>query len=295
MRDVNQFSGGVAVCGLGRLGTCLARALAAAGVPLSALASANASAAERLATELGPAVKAVPVSDLGEHAQAIFVTVPDARVTEVCAQLRLRPDQSLLHCSGALTRSVLAANDASGPHTAVFHPLQAFPIDAPIARFRGIYIGVEASAPALDAELRTLASRLGAHALALAGVDRAAYHACAVITSNYIVALHALAERIWTQAGVTEVEARRALLPLSQGALDALAQHPPAAALTGPVSRGDVSSIEAHLQALSSDAAASELYRALARELLRLPLGLAPEVQAQLVRVLAETAAASRR
>jgi predicted short-subunit dehydrogenase-like oxidoreductase (DUF2520 family) len=301
MRDVSQFTAGIAVCGLGRLGTCLARALAGAGLPLSAVASASGVTAERVAAELGPSVQAVPLEELVEHAQSIFLTVPDAHVSAVSARLKARPEQRLIHCSGALPRQALETEteienaNVIAVHTAVFHPLQTFPPDAEPTRWRGIYIGIEASQPALDAELRALANRLGAHSLSLTGVDRAAYHACAVIASNYIVALHALAERIWTQAGVTGVDARSALLPLSQGALDALGQHVPAAALTGPLRRGDVSSIEAHLQALSGDAQAIAIYRTLARELLRLPLGLPAEIQTELARLVGDSRATAQR
>jgi predicted short-subunit dehydrogenase-like oxidoreductase (DUF2520 family) len=46
----------------------------------------------------------------------------------------------------------------------------------------------------------------------------------------------------------------------------------PVEALTGPVARGDVATVQAHLEALARDPALAGLYRSLARELLRLPL-----------------------
>ena len=115
---------------------------------------------------------------------------------------------------------------------------------------------------------------LGAEPLHLAGVDRAAYHTAAVFASNYLVALYVAAARSFELAGLPAESARAALLPLSQGTLDNLRSLPAAQALTGPVARGDVQTVEGHLQALQGDGALRQLYRGLGAALLRLPLGL---------------------
>ena len=151
--------------------------------------------------------------------------------------------------------------------------------------------GVDAAEPALAVELQALVRALGATAFSLQGVDRPAYHAAAVLVSNCVVALHAAAARAWTLAGLPAESARAALAPLTAGAALAIAHNPLPLALTGPVARGDSATVAGHLRALSGDLPLSALYRALARELLALPLTLAPEARAALEALCAEPGA----
>jgi len=278
----------IGIIGMGRLGSCLARALHAAGSAPSALASVRSTRATALCTELGAQLRAVQVTEVGRHAELIFLAVPDARIAEVCAQLPLSAAHSLVHLSGALDLSVLDAARARGASTAVLHPLQSFPPDAGAERFAGIHAGIEASDPKLAEQLERLTRALGASPFSLHGVDRAAYHAAAVIASNYVVALHAAAARAWVLAGLPVDTARTALAPLTAGAASAIAQHELATALTGPIARGDSATVLRHLAALSGDLPLGALYRALARELLALPLTLPPEARAALTTLCAE-------
>jgi predicted short-subunit dehydrogenase-like oxidoreductase (DUF2520 family) len=279
----------IAVVGLGRLGMCLARAVHASGLRLSAVASAHIQKAHELVALLDQNVAALPLDEIADHAELILLAVPDAQITEVSAALTVGARHSVVHTSGVLDTGVLASAAAHGVRCGVFHPLQAFARGAEPTIFHGIQIGVEAD-DLLEPALRQLAERLGAQAFSLRGVERAAYHAAAVFASNYLVALHAVAARIWTQAGLPEASARDALMPLTRGALQALAEHEPSAALTGPLRRGDEASLALHLRALEQDPNATTLYRALARELLALPLGLDPAVRARIASLLDERA-----
>lgn len=276
----------IAVLGLGRLGTCLSHALLHARLPLTAIASARSETAVHVATQLGPDVQAVSPDLLGQHASVIFVTVPDAQVPDVSALKHFDARHALVHTSGALDLDALAEASARGVRVGVFHPLQAFPKAASAERFRSVHVGIEASDPRLELRLQDIARQLGAQPFSLRGVHRASYHAAAVFASNYVVALHAAAERAWVRAGLPGSAARAALTPLTQGAIAAIAQHELPDALTGPLARGDRSTLERHLAALAPERDLLELYRALALELLRLPLALDEATRAELSRLL---------
>jgi predicted short-subunit dehydrogenase-like oxidoreductase (DUF2520 family) len=84
------------------------------------------------------------------------------------------------------------------------------------------------------------------------------------VASNHLVALAGQVERLAAAADVPF----DAFLPLMRASLDAVAAMGPAAALTGPVARGDVATVAAHLAALDGDERAA--YVALALEALRL-------------------------
>jgi predicted short-subunit dehydrogenase-like oxidoreductase (DUF2520 family) len=276
----------IAIVGLGRLGACLARALLGARLGPLAVASARAASARRLAAELGDAIRPVArLSALSEQADLVFVAVPDARIAEVCDALSLGEGRAVVHVSGALDAAVLESARVRGAQVGVFHPLQAFPLGAARSRFVGIHVGVEGDAE-LELRLSKLARRLGATPFSLRGVDRAAYHAAAVFASNYVVALHGAAARAWQRAGLPASAARSALLPLTRGAVDAIAEHELPAALTGPLQRGDLATLERHLAALSADEPTAQLYRALACELLRLPLALDAATRERLLALL---------
>jgi predicted short-subunit dehydrogenase-like oxidoreductase (DUF2520 family) len=87
------------------------------------------------------------------------------------------------------------------------------------------------------------------------------------MAANYTVALAGVAERLAIEGGVPRDIAEQLYLPLIRGAVTNL-EAGPVAALTGPVRRGDVRTVEAHLSALTSND--RELYRLLGLAALRL-------------------------
>jgi len=246
----------IAVLGPGRLGRTLAAALQSAGYRVRLASS-------RVVEEAQDAVDASDVA---------FLTVPDAAIGGVAAVVEWRPGQLVAHCSGARGLEVLAVAEQVGALIGCLHPLQSFPSEPDATRFGGITCGIEGAAPA-DAILEGIAGDLGARTVHLAGVDRALYHAAAVLIANDAVALASAATRAWTLAGLPEAAAREALAPLLLGAARSIATLPLAEALTGPIARGDIATVERHLDALARDPDLATLYRALAAELLRLPLG----------------------
>jgi predicted short-subunit dehydrogenase-like oxidoreductase (DUF2520 family) len=98
----------------------------------------------------------------------------------------------------------------------------------------------------------------------VADADRAAYHAAAAIASNHLVALLGQVERVAASAGVP----LEAYLDLVRVTLDNVAELGPAAALTGPVARGDWDTVERHRAALDpAELAAYDAMVAAARRL----------------------------
>ena len=103
------------------------------------------------------------------------------------------------------------------------------------------------------------------------GRDLPLYHAGAVIASNYVVALADAARALLVEAGVPGDQALPALIPLMSSVVQNLSQLGLPGALTGPVERGDVSSVEQHLRILAARAPEMlDLYRRLGRDVLRL-------------------------
>lgn len=165
----------------------------------------------------------------------------------------------ILHTSGASSVDVLRPLAEAGATTLAFHPLQTF--SEPLTgstRFAGAAVAVTpADGPTSSAGLDggfSLARALGTHPFLLADDKRVIYHAAACVASNYLVTLESCAQRLFVEAGMPEDQAFALFLPLVRAALDNLANQGPVDALTGPLSRGDVTTISDHVEALSRSA-----------------------------------------
>ncbi len=210
------------------------------------------------------------------RATVVLVAVQDRELDAALAALAsapLAPGAVVLQASGSAEPAAVALR-AAGVPCGTFHPLVplADPERAP-ALLRGAWVGVEGDPPALTVA-RALAERLGAHTLDVPAGERARYHAAAVFASNFPVVLAAVAERLLTEAGVAAREARPAVRHLLSAAAANLARgDDAAAALTGPIARGDATTIGRHLAALATDPEALALYRTLARATLGVARG----------------------
>lgn len=265
------------------MGQGLAIALGRAGVGVDLLTRAPGPVAEPLVLFTGPWPEATLASDI------VVVATPDDAISTVAGALAhqqaIHFGHAVLHLSGLLDRRALEALAPSGAALGSFHPLQTIsdPVTAP-SRLRGAYAGVEGD-PRAQAEGEWLALMLGMHPLRLAAATKPAYHAGAVFAANFLVTLAGVAERLAREAGIPEAEAGRVYLPLLQGTVSNL-DAGAVAALTGPIVRGDVETIRAHLAALGTDD--RELYRRLS--LATLPLahqaGLAGDAVAKVREVL---------
>ncbi len=198
----------------------------------------------------------------------ILLAVKDAAVEPLCRTLHVGPGQLVLHLSGALPLSALAAARAQGAAVGSLHPLRAI-VRGERAPFRGATAGIAGSSPAARKTIRELARALGLAPLAVGDKARPLYHAAATMAAGGAVALFAEAARAFRAAtGASDEEARAALLPLSLGALVRLRVLPAARALTGPIARGDAATLGAHRAALSAELL--PLYDQLARAAFRL-------------------------
>jgi predicted short-subunit dehydrogenase-like oxidoreductase (DUF2520 family) len=202
----------------------------------------------------------------------VLLAVPDDAIVSLAAELgrgaMFNSRHAVLHFSGLLDRTALFGLAATGAALGSFHPLQAVadPATAP-ARLRGAYATIEGDPAALEAA-RWLAGKLGMEPVAISAAGKAVYHAGATFVANYTVVLLGLAERLALAAGVAPEIAGRLYLPLLKGAAANLEAMGPAHALTGPVRRGDLRTIAAHLATL--DEGTAELYRRLGIEALAL-------------------------
>jgi predicted short-subunit dehydrogenase-like oxidoreductase (DUF2520 family) len=183
-------------------------------------------------------------------ADVVFITTPDGLIGTVAQALAdhsgVKPGAVVLHCSGALASTVLAPLGGSGAHAGSLHPLQSFA--APVLAhnpFKGIVLAAEGDDTAL-ALCREVAGALEAEFLTLETDNKVLYHAAAVVASNYLVTLLAVATRLLEGSGIPSEAALKVLLPLVRGTLQNVAEQGIPQALTGPIARGDRETVAAH-------------------------------------------------
>jgi predicted short-subunit dehydrogenase-like oxidoreductase (DUF2520 family) len=241
----------VGIIGAGAAGTALGAALHRAGWPVVAVASRDEGRRDRFRALVPTArafAEAAPVLD---EAELIILAVPDDVIPALAGELRLYGGQALVHTSGVLGAEVLEPARAAGSQVGAFHPLVAFAdTERAIAALHGATVAVEGD-DQLATLLAAMAEALGATAVRLAPGSKAAYHAAAVLAAGGFVALLDAIAELGAAAGLDEqgsLAVYGGLIEQTLGNAKALGIR---AALTGPMTRGDVGTLERHLDALA--------------------------------------------
>ncbi len=263
----------VAIIGAGAVGQALGQALQAAGYTIAAVLSRRQASASALAARVAAPVASAALEDLPGHVRLVFCCVPDDVLSELAERLALVPHEwshtVVAHTSGALPAQVLAPLRARGAMLLSFHPIQSFPRQQTTSSFVGVAIGLEGDPQAI-ALGREVAQALGARPVELSAEMKARYHLAAVLASNGLGALMAVAGEVLASIGLSRPEAHALLLPLVQGTLHNLQQLLPEEALTGPAVRGDLFPVTQHLRALQQHLPhLLPLYAALTTEMVR--------------------------
>lgn len=173
-------------------------------------------------------------------------------------------DSIVFHCSGALASDQLRAAREAGALVASVHPIRSFADPAAVAaQFSGTFCGIEGDDGAL-AVLTPALQAIGAQPVTINASAKTVYHAAAVFASNYLVTVLDAALRTYQAAGIPEPVARQLAQPLASESMANVFRLGAAAALSGPIARGDLATVARQQQAVSQwDADTGALYQSL--------------------------------
>lgn len=264
----------VAVVGAGRVGTGLAVALHRAGVEVIAVVDAQLARARRCAALSSAASVSSCPADLPPSVSYVIVAVPDDALPQAVAGMAssaaLRSGVAVAHTCGVLASTVFAPLRTKGVAIASMHPIMTFSGgEDDWQRWKGTYVSLEGDEDAVRRAIIML-RRLEAIPVELPAAHKVPYHVACVLVSNYVVAVHASAVALLARLGLDEETATRMLAPLlSQTARNLRAQGS-AGALTGPIVRGDLHTVEQHLSALQDQPDLAAAYAALGRVCVRI-------------------------
>lgn len=210
------------------------------------------------------------IQELLKACDAVFITVPDDELTTVYNEVTaaITKPMCLIHCSGLKSSDVFYNIQQYQSYGYSIHPLLAihskresykelsnsfFTIEGDenyIAYFKGLFEGIGNSVVILEKGKKSL------------------YHASACIASNLVIGLLQKSFRYLEECGFKQEEAMKALKPLVLGNVNHIFEEGVREALTGPVERGDLATIEAHQKALPREDVM--LYDILSKELVRI-------------------------
>ncbi len=196
-----------------------------------------------------------------EDSDVIGITVPDDHIDNVVNEIASLPfdvsHKYYFHTSGAHS---IESMKILGNQIFSLHPLMAFPaVIVDINRFKDIYFGIEN----LSAFIETGLDQVIMHYIEIQSDQKAKYHAAAAIVSNYLVAVIDFGLNQLMELGIEPNEAQKALWPLIMNTIENVNQLGTKAALTGPIVRGDLGTIGAHIRAMNK--VDLQLYKSIGR------------------------------
>lgn len=251
----------VFIIGPGHVGRGLFRAFRASGVEVVGLHGKRPS---------GVTTSSGEIPKDAAQANVVILCVRDNQLDDTIKEVaaaardgRIARGSVILHTSAIAEPTGLVALSSAGYPGGTFHPLVPFSDpDVSAELLRKAWIGIDGENAAKNAS-RRIAGHLGARTLEIPPGRKPAYHAAAVISSNFPVVLASVAGHLLHDIGIPDASAYQAVDSLMSGAIANMKQTLPDDALTGPVVRGDAETVGKHLRALEGMESAREIYRAL--------------------------------
>jgi predicted short-subunit dehydrogenase-like oxidoreductase (DUF2520 family) len=255
----------ISVIGAGRVGQTLGRLWHNQGYTIESVVCRKLTSAKRAVRFIGagkPNPKSLSKSDL------FLLSVPDDELQNSVALLQQHftdlKGSAVLHTSGSLSSSILQPLQKIGAPVGSMHPLLSFSSpELAVDQVAGGFFCVEGDNPATAIAKRLIKS-IGAQPFEIRSSDKSVYHAAAVMASPHLTSLLSLSIELLMGCGLTEKKSGDVLLPLINTTISNLSKQGAATALTGPVKRADLSTIERNLDALTTaNPLAEQVYRLL--------------------------------
>ena len=201
----------------------------------------------------------------------IFITTPDRVIGEVWETIRQKGEQGELplkgrifcHLSGSLSSEVFYGRKKQGAFGCAVHPMQA--ISSRNTDFSGAFFTADGDTEAVTA-VKDLLTQKGNTVSVIEPSCKKKYHMAASTASNLVTGLIQMALDALEECGFSKDTALAMLTPLMEGNIKNICEKGTAAALTGPVERGDMETVKTHLAQLSGEK--REIYRLLSRQLI---------------------------
>lgn len=210
------------------------------------------------------------IEEIIKESNIIFITTPDDTISIIDNELTKFDlnNKSICHTSGSLKSNVLYNAKHSGALIYSVHPIFAFSNkNTNFIELENIYFSIEGD-ELKDSLINDLMNKIGNKYFRRNEEDSSTYHLASVFVSNLTLSLLDIGTHYLMKLGLNQEDALNALKPLIRGNIDSISEKGFIKSLTGPIARGDITTIEKHISALEADD--RELYKRLSLNLLKL-------------------------
>jgi predicted short-subunit dehydrogenase-like oxidoreductase (DUF2520 family) len=245
----------VTIIGTGPVARSLGWALFQAGYPISSVIGQYPTQVRNLGKILHAQTSDLSVQEISKDSKIIILAVSDDQIISVSQELTkldfLDSTCTVIHCSGALSADIMAPLRARKVKLMSFHPMMTFAQNSRRKSFRGVYIGIEGDSNAMPLGFQ-IAEDIGAIPIEIPTEWKTTYHLSAVWASNFLVGLMQQAISLLEKTGYDRATSWKILEPLVKGTLDNIHRLGIEGTLTGPARRGDINTIQRHLEQLET-------------------------------------------
>ncbi|MEL6539115.1 MAG: Rossmann-like and DUF2520 domain-containing protein [Bacteroidota bacterium] len=251
----------IGLIGSGNVAWHLGPALENAGHHLVGLYSPTPKNAKALQKRLYEAQLLEEPDFTGVRPDVLIMAVKDDAIPYATGEAIVGNNTLLVHTSGSKPLSALGY--ASTTRRGVFYPLQTFSKDRKID-LQQVPILVEAEHPEDERLLLGLGKSISKQVTSISSADRAKLHVSAVFACNFTNHLLTISQQIMRNERLDF----SLLKPLIAETLSKSLEIGPENSQTGPAVRGDVETLEKHMQFLERAPKLAEIYQKLSQHIL---------------------------
>ncbi|MCE5221656.1 MAG: DUF2520 domain-containing protein [Clostridium sp.] len=266
--------------GPGKVGVSLGRYFTHKGIKLSGFYGRNIKST-RDAANITKSKLYDNIQNIVKESDILFITTPDDMISIIDRELSKFDlnNKSICHTSGSLKSNVLCNAKHSGALIYSIHPIFAFSNkNTNLKKLEDIYFSIEGDDlenSSLNNNINegnfpiiNLIKTLGNKFFIRSEETSSIYHLATVFVSNLTLSLLEIGTSYLKKLGLNEEDALNAIKPLVQGNIDSIIENGFMNSLTGPILRGDITTIDKHLSVLEKED--KDLYKILSLNLLKL-------------------------
>lgn len=251
----------VSIIGAGVVGSAVGHLLRQQGYTIKGVVARRLASAKKAAEFIGEGKAGTDAVAAASSADFVLITTPDKAIKPTCDEIAAGGGFAMegrgciaplvAHFSGALGSDVLGSARDAGARVASIHPLQSLAsARQAVANLPGSYMSVEGD-PSAMADCFEIVDALGGLRMVIPSGQKPLYHAGAAVASNYLVTVVDFAVTIYESLGMSRADAVKAVMPLVRGTVNNIERVGVPDALTGPIARGDVATVEGHIEVLA--------------------------------------------
>lgn len=253
--------------GAGKVGFSLGKYFAENGIQISGYYSRNHNSAMEAGNFTGTK-EFLTLKELINESDGIIITTPDSEVHGVWNEIKELSIQNKLicHCSGLLSSEIFSDISKFGAYPYSIHPM--FAISDKYNSYKKLneaFFTIEGDERYIN-DLTLMFKKIGNKVKVIDKKNKSLYHLASVVSSNMVLGLINNGVNYLRQCGFDEKSAVEALYPLVLNNVTNIEVNGLINSLTGPLERGDLSTIKSHCDSISG--LDKELYELLCINLL---------------------------